>query len=182
VTHSTSSRGALEDDTEVQAKLEVIKQQLGRSPRGLKGIAASSPSGVPLVLKMRPLVDDKPFPTLYWLSSRDLHKAISQIEMVGTVKQLEKRLQEDPEWMAAYQENQREYVNKRRESCSEEDAAQLKRLGYDGLLDTYGIGGLRDWEQIRCLHMHYAHHLCGNNVIGQWLDEHYGLDKLIITN
>jgi hypothetical protein len=60
--------------------------------------------------------------------------------------------------------------------------AELTRLGYVDLLDTYGIGGLRDWEQIRCLHMHYAHHLCGNNVIGQWLDEHYGLNELLITN
>ena len=163
-------------------QLATIEQQLGRSPRGIKAIAASSPDGVPLVLKMRPLVDDKPFPTLYWLSSRDLHKAISQIEMIGTVKRLEQRLQDDPEWMAAYQANQREYVAERWASCSSEDAAQLTRLGYADLLDTYGIGGLRDWEQIRCLHMHYAHHLCGNNVIGQWLDEHYGLNELLITN
>jgi len=182
VTQIASSRCALEDNKQLDAKLGVIQQQLGRSPRGLKGIAASSPSGVPLVLKMRPLVDDKPFPTLYWLSSRDLHKAISQIEMIGTVKLLEQRLQDDPVWMAAYQENQREYVAQRLESCSPEDLAQLTSLGYDQLLSTYGIGGLRDWEQIRCLHMHYSHHLCGNNVIGQWLDEHYSLNELLITN
>lgn len=163
-------------------QLATIEQQLGRRPRGLKAIAFSSANGVPLVLKMRPLVDNKPFPTLYWLSSRDLHKAISQIEMVGTVKTLEKRLQDDPDLMAAYQANQREYVAERWASCSSEDVAELTRLGYVDLLDTYGIGGLRDWEQIRCLHMHYAHHLCGNNVIGQWLDEHYGLNELLITN
>lgn len=163
-------------------QLATIEQQLGRRPRGLKAIASSSANGVPLVLKMRPLVDNKPFPTLYWLSSRDLHKAISQIEMVGTVKTLEKRLQDDPDLMTAYQTNQREYVAERWASCSSEDVAELTRLGYVDLLDTYGIGGLRDWEQIRCLHMHYAHHLCGNNVIGQWLDEHYGLDELLITN
>ena len=152
-------------------QLATIEQQLGRRPRGLKAIASSSANGVPLVLKMRPLVDNKPFPTVYWLSSRDLHKAISQIEMVGTVKRLEKRLQD-----------QREYVAERWASCSSEDLAELTRLGYVDLLDTYGIGGLRDWEQIRCLHMHYAHHLCGNNVIGQWLDEQYGLNELLIPN
>jgi hypothetical protein len=182
VTQTASLRCALENDTELDAKLDVITQQLGRTPKSLKGIAASTADGVPLVLKMRPLMDDKPFPTLYWLSSRDLHKAISQIEMIGTVKRLEQRLQEDPIWMAAYQENQREYVAQRWASCSSEDAAQLVRLGYADLLDSYGIGGLRDWEQIRCLHMHYAHHLCGNNVIGQWLDEHYQLNELVITN
>ena len=166
----------------LQQHLAIIEQQLGRPPRALKAIAASSNSGVPLVLKMHPLMDNKPFPTLYWLSSKDLHKAISQIEMVGTVKRLEKRLQDEPDLMAAYQANQREYVAERWASCSSEDLAELTRLGYVDLLDTYGIGGLRDWEQIRCLHMHYAHHLCGNNVIGQWLDEHYGLNELLITN
>ena len=101
MTQTASLLCALEDNKELDAKLGVIQQQLGRSPRGLKGIAASSPNSVPLVLKMRPLVDDKPFPTLYWLSSRDLHKAISQIEMIGTVKLLEQCLQDDPAWMAA---------------------------------------------------------------------------------
>jgi hypothetical protein len=54
-------------------------------------------------------------------------------------------------------------------------------LGYTALFDTYGIGGLRDWQQVRCLHMQYAHHLCGENVIGQWLDQHYGLSELVIS-
>ena len=58
---------------------------------------------------------------------------------------------------------------------------QLQDLGYASLFDTYGIGGLRDWQQIRCLHMQYAHHLCGENVIGQWLDQHYGLSELVIS-
>jgi hypothetical protein len=181
VTLSVSSRCAGEDDTISASTIAIVEQQLGRSPRGLKAVAASCANGVPLVLKMHPLVDNKPFPTLYWLSSKDLHKAISQIEMIGTVKQLEQRLQDDPDWMAAYQENQREYVATRWANCSPEETALLTRLGYAGLMDTYGIGGLRDWQQIRCLHMHYAHHLCGNNVIGQWLDEHYGLNELTIS-
>lgn len=181
MTLSVSSRCAGEDDTISASTIAIVEQQLGRSPRGLKAVAASCANGVPLVLKMHPLVDNKPFPTLYWLSSKDLHKAISQIEMIGTVKQLEQRLQDDPDWMAAYQENQREYVATRWANCSSEETALLTRLGYAGLMDTYGIGGLRDWQQIRCLHMHYAHHLCGNNVIGQWLDEHYGLNELTIS-
>jgi len=97
------------------------------------------------------------------------------------VKQLEQQLQNDPKWMAAYQENQRAYVAERWANCSAQDLKQLAQLGYTALFDTYGIGGLRDWQQIRCLHMQYAHHLCGHNVIGQWLDEHYGLNELTIS-
>jgi hypothetical protein len=29
--------------------------------------------------------------------------------------------------------------------------------------------------------MQYAHHLCGENVIGQWLDQNYGLNELVIS-
>jgi hypothetical protein len=162
-------------------QLATIEQQIGRSPRGLKSVAASSANGVPLVLKMHPLVDGKPFPTLYWLCSKDLHKAISQIEATGMVKQLEQQLKDDDEWMSAYQANQRNYVAARWANCSAEDIRQLQDLGYASLFDTYGIGGLQDWRQIRCLHMQYAHHLCTNNVIGQYLDEHFGLNKLTIN-
>jgi hypothetical protein len=162
-------------------QLATIEQQIGRSPRGLKAVAASSANGVPLVLKMHPLVDGKPFPTLYWLCSKDLHKAISQIEATGMVKQLEQQLKDDDEWMSAYQACQRDYVAARWANCSAKDIKQLQDLGYASLFDTYGIGGLQDWRQIRCLHMQYAHHLCANNVIGQYLDEHYGLNQLTIN-
>jgi hypothetical protein len=36
-----------------------------------------------------------------------------------------------------------------------------------------GIGGLQDWDRVKCLHMHYAHHLVRENVIGQWIAERF---------
>jgi len=163
------------------SQLALIEQQLGRSPRGLKAVAAVSNSGIPLALKMHPLVDDKPFPTLYWLCAKDLHKAINQLETSGLVKQLEQKLKDEPEWMAAYQANHHAYVAERWANCSSAEREQLQTLGFAPLFESYGIGGLRDWQQIRCLHMHYAHHLCGDNVIGQYLDEHYELNELVIS-
>ncbi|HCH33536.1 MAG TPA: DUF501 domain-containing protein [Oceanospirillaceae bacterium] len=163
------------------SQLTLIEQQLGRSPRGLISVASSSKTGVPLALKMHPLVDGKPFPTLYWLCSKDLHKAINQLETAGLVKQLEQQLKDDPAWMAAYQLNHQDYVAKRWANCSTHEVSELERLGFTRLFDSYGIGGLRDWRQIRCLHMQYAHHLCGANVIGQYLDEHHGLNELAIS-
>ena len=64
-------------------QLTIIEQQLGRPPRGLVGIAHQTADGIPVVLQMRSLVDDQPFPTLYWLCSRDLHRALAQIEDQG---------------------------------------------------------------------------------------------------
>ena len=161
-------------------QLAIIEQQIGRAPIGLIDIAHATKTGVPVVLRMAPLVDNKPFPTLYWLCSKDLHKAINQLETQGLVKALEQRLQDEPEWMAAYQANHQAYVQARWNNCTKEDKQALTDLGFSALFDSYGIGGIRDWQQIRCLHMHYAHHLCGDNVIGQWLDQEYGLNKLDI--
>ncbi|MDP6968263.1 MAG: DUF501 domain-containing protein [Gammaproteobacteria bacterium] len=160
---------------------QIIRQQIGREPHGLKDIAHATPTGLPVVLRMAPIVDDKPFPTLYWLCSRDLHKAINQLETHGLVKQLERQLQDDADFMAAYQANQHAYVAARWANCSEAEKHQLHKRGFSDLFASYGIGGLRDWQQIRCLHMHYAHHLCDNNVIGQWLDSEYQLNQLVLN-
>lgn len=163
------------------AQRDIIRQQIGREPHGLRDIAYATKSGVPVVLKMAPVVDGKPFPTLYWLASKDLHKAINQLETRGLVKELEQRLKDDSDFMAAYQANQRAYVDARWANCSDQDKQLLKDKNFSDLFDSYGIGGLRDWQQIRCLHMHYAHHLCGDNVIGQWLDDHYQLNQLDLS-
>jgi hypothetical protein len=58
---------------------------------------------------------------------------------------------------------------------SEAQQAEVLRLGYETVLRERGIGGIGNWDQVRCLHTQYAHHLCGNNVIGQWLDAEYGI-------
>ena len=163
------------------AQRDIIRQQIGREPHGLRDIAYATDKGVPVVLTMAPVVDGKPFPTLYWLCSKDLHKAINQLETRGLVKELEQRLKDDEDFMAAYQDNQQAYVAARWANCSAQDKQLLKDKNFSDLFDSYGIGGLRDWQQIRCLHMHYAHHLCGDNVIGQWLDEHYQLNQLKLS-
>lgn len=162
-------------------QLVFIRQQLGREPRGIVGIAASSKGGVPLVLKMRSLVDDKPFPTLYWLSSKDLHKAIAHIETSGAVKQLEQRIQEDEGFRHSYLNNHKNYVRQRWQAMTAADKSRLETLGFSDLFHRYGIGGIAQWDKVRCLHMQYAHHLAADNVIGQWMDETFDLQALTIN-
>lgn len=163
-------------------QLALIRQQLGREPRGIVGIAASTKEGVPLVLKMRSLVDDKPFPTLYWLSSKDLHKAIGQIETNGVVKQLEQHIQDDEVFRSSYLNNHKQYVEERWQAMSDEDKSRIDALGFTDLFHRYGIGGIAQWDKVRCLHMQYAHHLAVDNVVGQWMDEKFGLKELIINS
>ncbi|XKH60551.1 DUF501 domain-containing protein [Halomonas sediminis] len=158
-------------------QLAIIAEQLGRAPRGIEAVAATDDSGTPLVLRMAPIIDDKPFPTLYWLCSERLKVEISHIEADGVIKQLEQRLQQEPDFLATYHQSHHAYVASRWAFMSGPQKAEVARLGYTQVLTQRGIGGISNWDQVRCLHTQYAHHLGSNspadNVIGQWMDAHY---------
>lgn len=162
-----------------QTDIEIIRAQIGREPQGIVKIAARAVNGVPLVLQMRSIVDDKPFPTLYWLCSKDLHKAIGTIETQGWVKQIEQRIQEDDALKEQFYINHQQYVQKRNEQMQSADKALIVERGFSELFERYGIGGISQWDKVRCLHMQYAHHLVDGNVIGQLLDDEFELNKLL---
>lgn len=156
-------------------QLAIITEQLGRAPRGIQAVTATNGEGTPLVLRMEAIVDDKPFPTLFWLCCERLKVELSRIEAQGVIKQLETRLREDAEFLAAYHASHCDYVAQRWRHMSATQQAEVERLGYTALLRERGIGGIGNWDQVRCLHTQYAHHLCGDNVIGQWLDAEYAV-------
>lgn len=157
----------------------VIRQQIGREPQGIVAIAARAKNGVPLVLQMRSIVDSKPFPTLYWLCSKDLSKAIGSIETQGWVKEIEQRIEEDEKLRNRFLENQRQYVAKRQSEMTAEDQKIIEQRGFNDMFKRYGIGGISQWHKVRCLHMQYAHHLVDTNVIGEILDEEFELYKVL---
>jgi hypothetical protein len=159
--------------------LTIIRQQIGREPQGIVKIAARAKNGVPLVLQMRSYVDNKPFPTLYWLCGKDLSKAIGTIETQGWVKSIEKRLETEEPLREAFLANQVAYSEKRQREMTEEDAQKIEKIGLTEVFSKYGIGGILQWDKVRCLHMQYAQHLVDGNVIGQLLDEEFELNKLL---
>lgn len=166
-------------------QLTLIEQQLGRTPRGLVGIAHQTAEGVPVVLQMRSLVDDQPFPTLYWLCSRDLHRALARIEDQGWVKHIEAQLAHndslyDESLYNAYQQDQQAYVAARWQAMDDVDRARIEALGFLELFNRYGIGGIANWSKVRCLHMQYAQHLVMGSEIGRRLDAEFGLAGLTI--
>lgn len=147
-----------------------------------------------MVLRMESLVDDTPFPTLYWLCSKDLHKAISRIETAGWVKQIEHELQHDEDLRARYLANHRDYVVQRDRLMSDPIRQRIEQLGFTGLYQQYGIGGISQWDKVRCLHMQYAHYLGASseasaddpqlsrpNVIGERMELEFGLSQTLIT-
>ncbi len=163
-------------------EIEILTGQLGRFPRGVRTIERYCPAGHPQVIRVYPLLDERPFPTLFWLSCPALIQQISQLEYQGLIRVIEKLIQDDASLRARYHENHQAYIRERWAELTERDRRWIEAKGLASVFLKRGIGGLRDWSQVKCLHMHYAHHRARENVIGQWLDEHYALVECATNN
>lgn len=76
------------------------------------------------------------------------------------MQDLTARLHEDPNFAAAFEAAERDYVSHR------DKLAKLEAGG--------GIGGGPS-DRVKCLHAHLAHHLvCRCNPVGEWVEERIG--------
>ena len=138
-------------------------------------VARHCPAGHPLVLRCHPLRLVKgrplPFPTLYWLDCRHVQHAISVLEHRGLIKLLQEKIRGDSALRAGVEKDHAEYVARRAALLRDDDLELLER---HGMLDEYnerGIGGIRCTTAIKCLHLHYAHHLMHGSTVGRLIDE-----------
>ena len=146
---------------------------LGRQPRGLEEVAVWSEAGNPSVIRVASLVDDKPFPTLYWLIDAGLCYAIDQVEAGGLILQLQQIVDDTPSLRQSMRQDHEAHIHRRAGYMSKATAAQIDRLGYSEVFQTKGIGGIGDFTRIRCLHTWYAAHLVEPNTIGRLLEAHW---------
>ena len=65
---------------------DAVARLLGREPRGLRGVPVLDKDGQPAVIRVAPLVDGKPFPTLFWLVDPELCYRIDQAEASGLIQ------------------------------------------------------------------------------------------------
>ncbi|MEU4545398.1 DUF501 domain-containing protein [Nonomuraea dietziae] len=140
--------------------IAAVEQQLGRPPRGLRGVAHRCPCGNPDVVETAPrLPDGTPFPTLYYLTCPKAASAIGTLEGSGLMKEMQARLADDPELAAAYQAAHDDYVASRDKAAVEEGMEPLPR-------DMQSTGGMP--LRVKCLHALVAHELAapGANPFG----------------
>lgn len=162
----------------------IIEEQLGRPPRGCVEVSYTQ-QNIPVVLQMRSLVDDEPFPTLYWLCSRDLYRAVARLETEGWVKRLEDEISADQDLRESYHHCHQRYVQRRWQLMTAEDRQRIEALGFTALFERYGIGGIARWDKVRCLHMHVADYLCTPegepaNLIGARVDAELNIKELAL--
>ena len=150
-----------------------VETLLGRRPRGLCEIVHRDQKGDPSVIRVASLVENKPFPTLFWLINKDLKKRLDRLEASGLIQELEDKIEHNPKMQEQLKEDNTRYISLRNEYMSNETKDKLKELNYYEHLQKIGIGGISNFSKVRCLHMQYAFHLVSKNMIGSILDENY---------
>ena len=131
-----------------------VAQLLGREPRGAFNVVVRDPLGDPVVVRNEPfLADGTPMPTLYYLVSEELVKAVSRLEAGGGVRRAEAEI--DAEQITAAHAR---YEDERNTAID---------TAYEGPRPYGGVGGTR--TGVKCLHAHVAYSLAGgDDPIGKW--------------
>ena len=133
------------------------------------------PAGHAQVLRCHPLrrggARFDPFPTLFWLACPQLTEALSRLEHEGWIKRLSERLVTDPALRAAVERDHDAYIAERWSRLSPEEQDEIRRRGLEGEFTQRGVGGIRNRASVKCLHLHYAHHLARGTALGAILDE-----------
>ena len=145
----------------------VIAAQIDRQPRGLLGVPVRCSYGYPQVIRVRPLIDGEPFPTLFWLTCPYLAKEVDRLEAVGWIGRLERRLAADETLRVGMEQAHRRYAEERSALLSEDERRTIESRGLASGLLKKGIGGIADRRRLKCLHLHVAHALADENPIGE---------------
>jgi len=155
-----------------EQQLARIAELLGRQPRGLLALESIDDQGEPAVLRVAPLVDSKPFPTLFWLIHPAICYWLDGLEANGVIGELQALVDSNNNLQQALEDYHHWYIAERWESASVAITTQIDKLGYKQALETKGVGGLGSYGRIRCLHTWYGAHLVKPNAVGAWLDGH----------
>ena len=144
-----------------QDDFDTVAAQLGRSPRGMCGVAWRCPCGRPGVVTTSPrLPDGTPFPTTYYLTCPRAVAACSRLEASGLMAEMNNRLAADARLRERYQAAHVAYLGDRAALAARLGVANVPRSGVSA-------GGMPD--RVKCLHALVGHALAvgpGVNSLG----------------
>jgi hypothetical protein len=140
------------------ADREAVQRQLGRSPRGVDGVAHRCPCGLPDVVRTVPRLDDgTPFPTTFYLTCPRATGAVSTLESSGLMREMTSRLASHPDLAASYRAAHEDYLRRRAE------------LGDVPEIAGISAGGMPD--RVKCLHVLAGHALAAGPGVNPLGDE-----------
>ena len=122
-----------------------IAAQLGREPRAIHEVGHRCPCGNPDVVTTEPrLPNGTPFPTTYYLTCPRAASRIGRLEGSHVMKEMEERLESDPELAASYRAAHERYLAARGQIAA---GAGLDVPEIEGI----SAGGMP--TRVKCLHV-----------------------------
>jgi hypothetical protein len=138
--------------------LEVLREQLGREPRGVVLIAARCVCGNPVVVRTLPRLEDgTPFPTTYYLTHPGAVATLSTLEAEGAMREMSARLAQDDGLAFRYRIAHESYL------------ADRDELGEVDEIAGVSAGGMP--SRVKCLHALAAHALAVGPGVNPFGDE-----------
>ena len=92
------------------------------------------------------------------------------MEAAGVIGLLQQKLDAEPIYQHQLADAHRAYIQLRSCLMTDDERRRIQRLGFESVFEQRGIGGIENFNRIRCLHTYYAAHLVSPNLIGQWLE------------
>lgn len=156
---STDAEDALKRDE------RVVRQQLGRPPRGTWRVAARCDHGFPQVIETHPSLDTgERFPTFYYLTCPYLGRAASDAESQGDLAFFDEEARRDARFAADMQASHEEIGRRRARAAGGTDPCA-----------GAGVAGQADALATKCLHARMAAALAGvSDPVGRALLERIG--------
>ncbi|KRF13789.1 hypothetical protein ASG90_13205 [Nocardioides sp. Soil797] len=127
------------------ADAAAIEAQLGRAPRSIHEIGHRCPCGNPDVATTEPRLDNgTPFPTTYYLTCPRAASKIGTLENSGLMRDMERRLAEEPDLAAQYAAAHEAYLAARTEigAASGHDVPEIEGISAGGMP-----------KRVKCLHV-----------------------------
>ena len=162
------SNSSLSTDT-----ISIVAELLGREPRGLESIEIFDEVGLPSVIRVASVVDEKPFPTMFWLVDKKLSYNLDQLEASGVISQIQEMIDESDDLRLQLFNDHLSYITLREKNMTPAIKKFLIQHDFFNQLQKRGIGGISNFSRVRCLHTYYASHLVEPNVVGNIIDENY---------
>jgi len=155
----------------------ILAKQLNSEKNNIAGIISRCKHGCPTVALLHPAVipennssyepDYKSISTLIWLTCPYLNRKIHDLENTGNITKIHNFILSDIQLLSFMREAHTEFSILRK-SVFRKFCKDKLDLNYNDRIFQTGIGGISSYENIKCLHIHFAHYLIyKDNVAGK---------------
>ena len=157
--------------------LNVIKWQLNTDCVKMTGIVRKCIYGYPSIILLNPVdcgvvsirkkLNFMALSNPLWLTCPFLNKKIHEFESCGYIKKITELIRSDRSLTDLMKNAHANYYYLRKNLYSRE-FGEISSIEFNNKILNSGIGGIKDIENIKCLHQHYSHfQICDDNVAGR---------------